>query len=319
MTNNLALAPMHKRTHLGFRLLARRQGAGLTHTEMAAPEDLLGQSGPRKGLNIMASAAEDRPLGVQLVPLDVGPLAEAVALVAAQGTADLIDLNFACPSTRIAGNSRGAAVLRDPDRAAKLVEAACRASGLPVTVKMRHGFTDSPKDRQWAWETARAVIAAGAVAITLHARSAEQQYHGRADWSVIRRWAEELPVPVFGSGDLRSPQAVVDMLRETRCAGASIARGAVGAPWIFRQVIELATTGSFQPVTPMERARTILEHYEGLVAQYGPGIGVRMIGQVGLMYTSGLPGAAEARRALQCVTTDERFRAVVAKYFGPMA
>jgi nifR3 family TIM-barrel protein len=317
LAGNLSLAPMHKRTHLGFRLLARRQGAALAHTEMAAPEDLLGQNGPRKGLNILASTPEDRPLGVQLVPRDIGPLVEAIALVAEQGTADLIDLNFACPSKRIAGTGRGAAVLRDPEAGVRLVEAARRASALPVTVKMRYGFTDAPKDRQWAMELARGAAAAGAVAVTLHARSAVQQYHGRADWAVIRQWAEELPVPIFGSGDLRSPESIVAMLRQTRCAGASIARGAVGAPWIFRQAIELAATGSYQPVTPAERARTILEHYEGLVMQYGPDIGVRMIGQVGLMYTRGLAGAAEARRAIQCVHTDEGFRAVIEKYFGP--
>jgi tRNA-dihydrouridine synthase len=167
-----------------------------------------------------------------------------------------------------------------------------------------------------AMELARGAVAAGAVAVTLHARSAAQQYHGRADWDVIRRWAEQLTVPVIGSGDLRSPEAVLAMLRETRCAGASIARGAVGAPWIFRQTIELAAAGSYRQVTMAERARMILEHYEGLVVQYGPAIGVRMISQVGLMYTRNIPGAAEARKAIQSARTDEQFRAVVERYFG---
>jgi tRNA-dihydrouridine synthase B len=317
LANNLSLAPMHKRTHLGFRLLARRQGAALTHTEMAAPEDILGAYGVRKGMNILASTPEDRPLGVQLIPRDVGPMVEAIALIAERGAAEVIDLNFACPSRRVAGNNRGAGVLRIPERGIRLVEAAVRASSIPVKLKMRYGFTDSPKDREWALELARGGIAAGAVSITLHARSATQQYHGKADWDEIRRWSELLPVPVVGSGDLRSPEAILAMLRQTGCAGASVARGAVGAPWIFRQIIELATTGTYQPVTPMERARTIVEHYEGLLVQYGPSVSTRMISQVGLMYTLGLPGAAEARRALQCVTTDERFRAVVARYFGP--
>jgi tRNA-dihydrouridine synthase B len=315
LANNLSLAPMHKRTHLGFRLLARRQGATLTHTEMATPEDLLGECGPRKGLNILATCPEDRPLGVQIVPRDPGPLAEAVAMVAERGGADIFDLNFACPSSRVAGGGRGAAFLRDPEAGVRLVETAVRASTVPVKVKLRHGYTDLPKDREWALELARGSVAAGAVAVTLHARSAEQQYHGRADWDVIRQWTELLPVPVIGSGDLRSPEAVLEMLRHTRCAGASIARGAVGAPWIFREVLELAATGSYRPVTMNERRTAILQHYEGLVTQYGPTIGLRMITQVGLMYTRNIGSAAEARLALQASRTDEEFRGVVDRFF----
>ena len=106
------------------------------------------------------------------------------------------------------------------------------------------------------------------------------------------------------------------MLRETRCAGASIARGAVGAPWIFRQVLELAASGAYRGVTMDERRTAILEHYEGLAAQYGPSIGLRMICQVGLMYTRNIPEAAEARKALQAARTDEEFRGVVDRFFG---
>jgi|WetSurMetagenome_2_1015567.scaffolds.fasta_scaffold12369_5 tRNA-dihydrouridine synthase B len=315
LANNLSLAPMHKRTHLGFRLLARRQGAALTHTEMATPEDLLGECGPRKGLNILATTPEDRPLGIQIAPRDVGPLVEAVKRVAEQQAADVFDLNFACPSTRVSGGGRGAAFLRDPEAGARLVEAAVRASAVPVKVKLRYGYTDLPKDREWAMDLARWAVDAGAVAVTLHARSAEQQYHGRADWDEIARWTDLLPVPVIGSGDLRSPEAVLEMLRHTRCAGASIARGAVGAPWIFRQVLELAATGTYLPVTMDERRGSILQHYEGLITQYGPEIGLRMITQTGLMYTRNIAGAAEARLALQASRTDEEFRGVVDRYF----
>ena len=313
---NLVLAPMHHRTHLAMRLLARRAGAALAHTEMATPEDLLGRSSPRKGGNLLATSTEDRPLGVQILPREHGPLVEAIALLAEHRAADLVDLNFACPSKRVAGSGRGAAMLLEPERALPLVEAAVRAGPLPVTLKMRCGYTDSADHRDRAMELAHGAIAAGAVAITLHARTAVQQYHGQADWTVIRQWAEQLPVPVFGSGDLRSPEAVLEMLRQTGCAGASIARGAVGAPWIFRQAIELAARGSYAPVTPPERARALMEHYEGLVLQYGPQGGLRLFCQVGRMYARSITGAAEARVAIQNARSRDDLDRIVERWFG---
>jgi nifR3 family TIM-barrel protein len=313
---NLVLAPMHHRTHLAMRLLARRAGAALAHTEMATPEDLLGRSGPRKGGNLLATSPEDRPLGVQILPREHGPLVEAIALLAERRVGDLVDLNFACPSQRVAGSGRGAAMLLEPEETVRLVETAVRAGPLPVTLKMRCGYTDSADHRDRAMELARGAVAAGAVAITLHARSAVQQYHGQADWTVIRQWAEQLPVPVFGSGDLRSPEAVLEMLRQTGCAGASIARGAVGAPWIFRQTMELAARGSYGPVTPADRARALLEHYDGLVLQYGPQGGLRLFCQVGRMYARGIAGAAEARVAIQNARSREDILRIVERWFG---
>jgi tRNA-dihydrouridine synthase B len=315
LAGNLALAPMHKRTHLAMRLLSRRAGAALAHTEMVPPEDLLGASGPRKGPNILCSSDEDHPLGVQLLPREPGSLAEAVAMMAELKSCDLVDLNFACPTKRVTGGGRGAAFLKDPEAAVRLVETACRSGPFPVTIKMRMGFTDSAEDRAMAFDLAREAVAAGAVAVTLHARTAFQQYHGQADWQTIRRWAEALSVPVFGSGDLRSPEAVVKMLAETGCAGASLARGATGAPWIFRQAIELAATGSYLPVTSEERARAFWEHYEGLVVQYGERIGLRFMRQVSLMYTRGIRGAPEARVAIQNAGSPDDLRRIVRDYF----
>ena len=317
LSNNLVLAPMHKRTHLPFRLLCRRQGAALTHTEMATPHELLGRENARKARNLLASDPADRPLGVQILPREPDLLVETVAMLAERGTADLVDLNFACPSRRVAGRSRrGAAFLRHPDAAVRLVEAAVGASPLPVTVKLRHGYTNSPQDNQLALDLARGAADAGAVAITVHARAAAQTYHHRADWTRIAAWTEALAVPVFGSGDLKTPEAVLAMLRETGCAGASIARGAFGTPWIFRQIRELAETGSYRPVTPEERGRAFLEHYEGLVRQYGERVGLRYIRQIGRVYARDIPRAAEARAQIQNARSDADIRCVAERWFG---
>jgi nifR3 family TIM-barrel protein len=315
LVRNLALAPMHEHTHLVLRLMCRRQGAAVAHTEMAAPEDLLRGPG-RKAENILASTPEDRPLGVQLLPVAAATTAKAVAMLRERSAADLVDLNFACPSERVVRSGRGGAMLRKPDLAVRIVEAAVKAAGpLPVTVKIRLGFTASEADREQALAIARAA-AAGAAGITLHARTVGQGYAGRADWTAIARWAEALPVPVFGSGDLRSPEAVLEMLRETGCAGASIARGALGAPWIFSQAIALAETGTYEPASMQERRAAILEHFDGLAAQYGERAAAKFIRRMGAYYARGVRGAAQARAAFQKVRSAAAFRKTVEAWFG---
>jgi len=341
LAGNLVLAPMHEHTHLVLRRLARRCGAALAHTEMVTPEDLL--AGPSeeelrkhpppgydpasgkvpagtlsyKARNILASTAEDRPLAVQLLPREPGSLAQAVAMVASHGAADLVDLNFACPSERVVKCGRGGAMLRRPSTALRLVEAAVGASRLPVTLKMRTGFADTTAARARALDIAREAAAVGIAGLTLHARTVGQGYSGKAAWPEIARWAEALaPLPLFGSGDLRSPEAVVTMLRETRAAGASIARGALGSPWIFRQVIELATTGRYEPVTLRERRNTILEEFDGLAQQYGETVAVRFMRLFGKYYAHGLRKASAIRAAFQEARTAATLRETVERWFG---
>jgi len=317
LPNNLVLAPMHKRTHLAFRLLCRREGAALAHTEMATPQELLGLEGAAKVENLLATCPEDRPLGVQVAPRETGPLEEVVGMLAGRGTADLVDLNFACPSRRVMGRSgRGAALLCRPGDAVRMVETAVAASPLPVTVKLRLGFTCAAEDQARALALARGAASAGAVAVTLHGRSARQRYRDSADWATIAAWAEALPVPVFGSGDLRSPEAVLAMLRQTGCAGASLARGAFGTPWIFRQVHDLARTGAYTDVSRGRRGEVFLEHYARLVEQYGEASALKIIRQVGRVYARGFPGAAEARDAIQHATDPDAIRRVAEQWFG---
>jgi nifR3 family TIM-barrel protein len=317
LASNLTLAPMHRRSSLAFRLIARQCGAALTHSEMATPEELLRWErhrggNRRKGGNLLASVPEDRPLGVQVLPHRGSPLAEAVAMVAALKAGDLIDLNFACPSKRVAGEGCGGAYLRDPEPAIRFVEAAVRAGPLPVTVKMRYGYTDSEEDRGLAMELACGAIAAGAVAVTLHARTVQDRYDRRADWRIIAEWAAAVPAPVLGCGDLMTPEAVVEMLRQTRCAGVSIARGATGTPWIFRQVRELAESGAYRPVTMEERGRVFLDHYAALLRQYGADDALRYMQHVGSMYARDIPGAHAAIRKARGM---EDFQEIVEKWF----
>ncbi len=314
LESNLILAPLHHLTHRAMRRPARRYGAALAHTEMAAPEALV--RAPKVADEVLATSPDDHPLSVQLVPGDAPTLVEAIALVRERGVAEALDLNFACPSRRLTGDNRGAAFLREPETAGHLVETAVRAARpLPVTLKCRVGWTHDPQDRALALETARAGVGAGAVAVTVHGRSAQQQYAGRADWATVGEWVQALPVPVLGSGDLRSPESVLAMLRETGAAGASIARGAIGAPWIFRQVRELADRGSYAPPSMRERREAILEHFADFVDQFGEVGAVRLMRKIGQTYARGFAGARRARVALQRIQTREDFEYAVDAHF----
>ena len=388
LERNLALAPMHEHTHLALRLLCRRQGAALALTEMVTPEDLLAPPSAeelrlhpeaarparqgdavaspgalwRKAENILRTTPEDRPLGVQLLPLEAGPTADAVAMLAARGTVDLVDLNFACPSERVVASGRGGGMLRNPKAALRIVAAAVEAGGktqvepsrggspdpprerlgdgredparaagtetrraklrcstgrMPVTLKIRLGFSQTAASREQALGLAREAAGIGIAGITLHARAVNQGYGGRADWAAIAEWTEALaPLPVFGSGDLRSAEAVLAMLRETGCAGASIARGALGAPWIFRQTIDLAARGSYDPATLRERRETVLAHFAGIAEQYGERAAVKFMRRFATYYAKGFAGASLARAAFQSVRTPDAFREMVEKWFG---
>ncbi len=313
LRSNLVLGAMHRHSHRALRLLCRRHGASLAHTEMVTPEAILHDAGRRDEL--LATPPQDRPLGVQLAPGDAAALAEAVARVAVPGAADLVDLNFGCPGQRTVQAGRGGALLGKPDEAVELVRAAVGASALPVTVKLRLGLADRPADRASALALARGAAEAGAAGITLHARTVGQGYRGRADWAAIGRWADELPVPVIGSGDLRSPEAVLAMLAETGCAGAWIARGALGAPWIFRQVRQLAADGRYAPATLAERRDALLEHFDGLVEEFGEETATVLVRRQAPYYARGLPGAAQVRATLQSARTAGEFRRTVEECF----
>jgi nifR3 family TIM-barrel protein len=332
LERNLALAPMHEHTHLALRLLCRSQGAALALTEMVTPEDLLAPPSAeelrlhpeaarpgalwRKAENILRTTPEDRPLGVQLLPLEASPTADAVAMLAARGSADLVDLNFACPSDRVVASGRGGGMLRQPETALRIVAAAVGTSRMPVTLKIRLGFSQTAASREQALGLAREAAGIGIAGVTLHARAVGQGYGGRADWAAIAEWTEALaPLPVFGSGDLRTPEAVLAMLRETGCAGASIARGALGAPWIFRQTIDLAERGSYEPATLRKRRETLLAHFAGLADQYGERAAVKFMRRFATYYVKGFAKAAAARATFQTVRTPEAFREMVEKWF----
>jgi nifR3 family TIM-barrel protein len=290
LAHNVVLAPLAGITNLPFRILCRREGAALAYTEMVSVNGLV-----REGANTLAllkSTPEDRPLGIQLFGDTPQSLAEAARMV--DGYGDLLDINMGCPVRKVVGTGAGSALLREPGKIAEIIRAVRAASSLPLTVKIRSGWHCG--DDSYL-EVARIAEAEGCDAITLHPRSRAQMFSGHADWSQIASLKKAVAIPVLGSGDLFSADDCLNMLRETGCDGVMIARGVLGAPWIFRQVAELAATGVVTAVTNLQRVEAVRQHLELFCRETNEAVAVREMKKHVGWYARGFAGAADIRRA----------------------
>ncbi|WP_018085459.1 tRNA dihydrouridine synthase DusB [Desulfurispora thermophila] len=306
ISNPVVSAPMAGVTDRAFRLLARRAGAGLLYTEMVSDQALL--YGSSRTDKILDMAGEPPPLSVQIFGSHPEYMAEAAAIVEARG-ATIIDINMGCPTPKIVKNGEGAALLRQPELAERIVRAVVRAVRVPVTVKMRIGWDDQ---HIVAVEFARMLQDAGASAVAVHGRTREQFYSGQADWQAIARVKRALSIPVIGNGDVRSPQDALAMLRETGCDAVMIGRASMGNPWIFRDTVHYLRTGEvLPPPSWRERLEVALQHLYLLVESKGEYIGVREMRKHAAWYVRGLRGAARLREELNRAETLQQMEQIL--------
>ncbi len=289
LQHNVVLAPLAGITNLPFRLLCRQEGASLAFTEMVSVNGLVREG--VKTLALLKSSPEDRPLGIQLFGDKPADLAEAARMV--EGYGDLLDINMGCPVRKVVGTGAGSALLQEPLKIAAIIRAVRAATTLPLTIKIRSGWHCGDNVFQ---EVGRIAEAEGCNAITLHPRSRSLMFSGHADWAHLAEMKAALSIPVLGSGDLFTPEDCLRMLHETACDGIMIARGALGAPWIFRQVLELGQSGRYTPARTTERADIIEKHLNLFVAERGETIAVREIKKHIGWYAKGFAGASEIRR-----------------------
>lgn len=306
-THQLLLAPMAGVTDEALRTLCLEQGADVTYTEMVSAKAL--SFANEKTRHLLNMAQGETQVAVQIFGHEPAVMAKEAAWVEQTMGQKLayVDVNMGCPARKIAGKGDGSALMKDPQLAGEIIAAITNAVSVPVTCKFRRGFY---QDQETAPEFAKRMEQAGAAAVAVHGRFAQQMYNGLADWGVIKRVKDAVSVPVIGNGDVRSGADAVRMHRETGCNAVMIARAAQGNPWIFAQA-KAALAGLPEPPLPTLEERVAMARRHALLLAQREGKNIVRMRKHAAWYMTGLPGASVARGKFnQCVTLED-FNAVL--------
>ncbi|WP_088188604.1 tRNA dihydrouridine synthase DusB [Desulfosporosinus sp. FKA] len=302
------LAPLAGVTDKAFRETVCALGGRTVWTEMVSDKALNYRNS--KTLSMLDLRDEPEPRIVQLFGSDPETMSRA-ALLALDAGANVIDINMGCPAPKITKNGEGSALLRDLPRAQAIAAAVVKAVSIPVTVKIRLGWNH---DEIVALEMARRLEAVGVQMLTLHARTREQFYSGRADWSWIQNVKREVKIPVIGNGDIFCPEDARKMIEETGCDGVMIGRGALGNPWLISRTQYFLEHGTIVPEPLLEeRLMVATQHFERVLRYKGEHIGLNEMRKHAVWYIKGVRNAAQFRDIIMQTRSADEMRTVLSR------
>jgi len=314
LDNNILLAPMAGITDMPFRVICKEKGCGMVFSEMISAKGV--HYGSKGSLELAFISESENPAAIQIFGSDPQLMADAAVIFQNMG-ASIIDINMGCPAPKVTNSGDGSALMKDPLLAGRIIRAVSDAVTIPVTVKIRRGWSEAVEN---ALEMALIAENNGASAVTVHGRFSSQFYAGSSDHNTIASVKRALSIPVIGNGDIFCATDAVKLFEDTGCDAIMIARGAQGNPWIFSQTLALLTEGAILPhPCDTELFNTIKRHIEMVVAYKSEDVGIREMRKHIAWYLKGMKNSAIIRDTIFKLSTVEQVLLVLGEYFKELS
>ncbi|MBU5425522.1 tRNA dihydrouridine synthase DusB [Tissierella pigra] len=312
LENNIFLAPMAGVTDLAFRILCKEMGAGLVVSEMVSSKGMYYEDPGTKTL--LQVNPKERPIAIQIFGSDSKIMSNIVEeYLNPRKDIDIIDINMGCPAPKIVKNGDGSALMKEPKLVRQILREVIRVSQKPVTLKIRMGWDESSIN---GIDIAKIADEEGVAALTVHARTRDMFYSGKANWEFIKEVKENVSIPIIGNGDIFGPQDAVEMFKLTNCDGVAIGRGSQGNPWIFKRIRDIMVGKEDRPPTNEEIIQMCIRHLELLCSIKGERVGVREMRKHTAWYLKGLRNSNEIKNLIYTIVSKEEIKKVLYEYIA---